>query len=584
VGLKPARIKNQLTVLATEALINMSKIRNFLVALGTIVALGGGAGSYWYFKVFNQTEGVLGAAALVPDQALLATFVSTDNQQWSAANNLGSPAVRDLLGDRASSLQTEILQGSNLSYEADLAPWIDGIMVSLLPPTEVRSQSGQEPNLLIIVGIKDKLKALEFSNKMKSQKDMELKSSDYKGVEMVELSKAGSTSTYSAVLGNYVAFSPEKRSVEWAIDTAKGGASLKDQPGAAKALGNALSLDNSIAQLYIPDYGGLINQQLANSNQPPLSPNVLNQLGALDNVVAGVGVEKEGIRIRALVKLGETQENPQENPFVYESSPGKILNVLPGDTLALLSGQNPQSLWQNVVKQSETNPDLQLVVEGVKRQLEQLQLDPDQDVFSWMTGEFALAALPSADQSILGSIGVAGAIVIESSDPDRTNTMLGKLDQLVEGNLSVEKTEVASKAITYWRLPQGIFQNQAFLGYGWLNPSTLFVALGDTATQSLLQPSTLLTQNPEFQALVSTLPKENGGYFYFKVAGLKEAVQAAAIGGQYQALPVETQALIEAIESVGITTSQPSPEVSQVDVFFHLPPSSAELTPSAEPK
>ena len=46
----------------------------------------------------------------------------------------------------------------------------------------------------------------------------------------------------------------------------------------------------------------------------------------------------------------------------------------------------------------------------------------------------------------------------------------------------------------------------------------------------------------------------------------------------------ELQAVIEAIESVGITTSQPSPEVSQVDVFFHLPPSSAELTPSAEPK
>ncbi|MFZ4664883.1 MAG: DUF3352 domain-containing protein [Prochlorotrichaceae cyanobacterium] len=555
----------------------MSKIRNLLVALGTIVALGAGAGSYWYFKVFNTSGGVLGAAALVPDQALLTTFVSTDDQQWSAANNLGSPAVRDLVGDRASSLQTEILQGSNLSYETDLEPWIDGIMVSVLPPTEVRSQSGQEPNLLIIVGIKDKLKALEFSNKMKSQKDMELKSSDYKGVEMVELSKAGATSTYSAVLGNYVAFSPEKRSVEWAIDTSKGGASLKDQPGAAKALGNGLNLDNSIAQLYIPDYGGLINQQLANSDQPPLSPNALKQLEALDNVVAGIGVEKEGIRIRALVELGETQENP----FVYESSPGKILNVLPGDTLALLSGQNPQSFWQSFVKQSETNPELQVVVEGVKRQLEQLKLDPEQDVFSWMTGEFALAALPSSDKSILGAIGVAGAIVIESNDPDRTNTMLGKLDQLVEGNLTVEKTEVASKAVTYWRLPQGLFANQAFLGYGWLNPTTLFVALGDTAPQSLLQPTALLTQNPEFQSLVTTLPKENGGYFYFKVAGLKEAAQAAEIGGQYQALPVETQALIESVQSVGITTSQPSPQVSQVDVFFHLPPST---DPTPEPQ
>lgn len=406
---------------------------------------------------------------------------------------------------------------------------------------------------------------------------MELKSSDYKGVEMVELSKAGATSTYSAVLGNYVAFSPEKRSVEWAIDTSKGGASLKDQPGAAKALGNGLNLDNSIAQLYIPDYGGLINQQLANSDQPPLSPNALKQLEALDNVVAGIGVEKEGIRIRALVELGETQENP----FVYESSPGKILNVLPGDTLALLSGQNPQSFWQSFVKQSETNPELQVVVEGVKRQLEQLKLDPEQDVFSWMTGEFALAALPSSDKSILGAIGVAGAIVIESNDPDRTNTMLGKLDQLVEGNLTVEKTEVASKAVTYWRLPQGLFANQAFLGYGWLNPTTLFVALGDTAPQSLLQPTALLTQNPEFQSLVTTLPKENGGYFYFKVAGLKEAAQAAEIGGQYQALPVETQALIESVQSVGITTSQPSPQVSQVDVFFHLPPST---DPTPEPQ
>lgn len=588
----------------------MSKVRNWLVGIGAIVlVLGGAGGAYWYFKIFREPSPqarMLGAADLVPDQALMATFVSTDETQWSGIDRLGS-AAQDLLKERVAALQTGVLQGSNLSYEEDLAPWVDGVMVSVLPPTEVKpdptaesreptlepttepganpggetnteepspegspdTQVATETNVLMIMGIKDKLRALEFAQKMRSQPGITLEGFDYQGIEVNKLTQGGEDA-YSAVLGDYVVFSPQRRSVEWAIETAKGGQSLRDQPGAASALQGALDLENPVMQVYIPDYAGLVNQILAeNEGAAPLSPSLREQLSVLDNVVAGISLEETGLRLRALVKL----EN-QTSLFSYRTAPGQVLNFLPGDTLGLISGQDPQSLWQNLVAESENNPDVAVVVEGLKRQLTQLQLDLEQDVLSWMTGEFVVAALPNPPgQGILGSLGVAGAIVLDSGDPERANQTLGKLDGLVEGNLTVEKTETEGKAVTYWRLPQGIFNNQTFLGYGWLSSNTLFVALGDAAIDSLLKPATpRLKDTPEFQSLTSTLPKTNGGYFYFKVADVATSTSLAPIGSQFERLPQETQTLVQAIDSVGITTSQPSNDLNQVDVFLQFAP------------
>lgn len=595
----------------------MSKVRNWLVGIGAIVlVLGGAGGAYWYFKIFREPSPqarMLGAADLVPDQALMATFVSTDETQWSGIDRLGS-AAQDLLKERVAALQTGVLQGSNLSYEEDLAPWVDGVMVSVLPPTEVKpdptaesreptlepttepganpggeanteepspegspdTQVATETNVLMIMGIKDKLRALEFAQKMRSQPGITLEGFDYQGIEVNKLTQGGEDA-YSAVLGDYVVFSPQRRSVEWAIETAKGGQSLRDQPGAASALQGALDLENPVMQVYIPDYAGLVNQILAeNEGAAPLSPSLREQLAVLDNVVAGISLEETGLRLRALVKL----EN-QTSLFSYRTAPGQVLNFLPGDTLGLISGQDPQSLWQNLVAESENNPDVAVVVEGLKRQLTQLQLDLEQDVLSWMTGEFVVAALPNPPgQGILGSLGVAGAIVLDSGDPERANQTLGKLDGLVEGNLTVEKAETEGKAVTYWRLPQGIFNNQTFLGYGWLSSNTLFVALGDAAIDSLLKPATpRLNDTPEFQSLTSTLPKTNGGYFYFKVADVATITSLAPIGSQFERLPQETQTLVQAIDSVGITTSQPSNDLNQVDVFLQFAPPQPPSSP-----
>jgi len=552
------------------------------MAIGAIgLVLGGAGGAYWYFKIFRAPSPqarLLGAADLVPDQALMATFVSTNEDQWSALDRLGSPAVQTLLKERVTTLQTEMLQGSNLSYAEDLAPWVDGVMVSVLPPTEVSAapadpadQTG-ETNLLMVMGIKDKLRALEFSQKMRSQPGVTIEDLDYQGVEVSKLTQGGQDA-YSAVLGDYVVFSPQQRSVEWAIETSKGGNSLRDQPNTQSALQNALNLENPVMQLYIPDYAGLVNQILAqNEGAAPISSSLRDQLAVLDNVVAGVSLEETGLRLRALVKLDE-----KPTIFSYRTAPGQVLNFLPGDTLALISGQDPQTLWKNLVAESENNPDVGVVVEGIKRQLTQLKLDLDQDVLSWMTGEFVVAALPNPpDKGILGSLGLGGAIVLDSSDPDRTNQTLEKLDALVKGNLTVEKKETDGKALTYWRLPQGIFSNQTFLGYGWLSPSTLFVALGDAAIDSLVTPTApRLVDTPDFQSLTGTLPETNGGYFYFKVADAATSASLAPIGSQLQRLPPETQTLVQTIDSVGITTSQPSRDLNQVDLFLQFAPPQA---------
>lgn len=557
----------------------MSKLRNLVLGLGAIVAVGLGAGAYWYFKIFTAVptgqDRLLGAAALVPSQAFLSTFITTDQTQWKPGPNAASAPLYQLMEAHLTSLEDEVLKPANVSYETDLAPWVDGVMVAMLPPTEVESQSS--PNLLLVVGIKDKLQALAFSQKIQNREGTTLTKSTYQGVDLSQVDYQGQSS-YSAVLGDYVVFSPEKRSVEWAIETAQGGESLKTQPGTKEALQGSLELGNPLAQLYISNYGGFLKEAVAQTQGQPLPPEVLEQLATLDHVAAGISLGDTELRLRIQMDVQDDASLPP-----YEPAAGQVLTVFPGDTLALMSGRDPQALWQALKAQEDKQPGLQVLTQGLERQVAQLQLDLEEDVLSWMTGEFALAALP-ASTGVLKDWGMAAAIVVESNNPDRTDRTLKQLESLTQGVLQVETATVNDRPITTWHIAQGLFTDQTILGYGWINPQTLFVGLGDTIqTIMALPPDQSLTRDPSFLDLTSQLPKNNGGYFYMNLEGLQTSLNTSPLGAQIQTLPGETQALAQTVQRLGITTSQPRSDLSQVDVLVQLQPLSQAPQPNQNP-
>ncbi len=282
-----------------------SRSKFLIPAIGAVVVLTGGIAAYMYFKApFGDSAGALGSAKVVPSTALMATYINTDPQAWTKLEQFGTPQAQELVTKSIENFNQDFFKESNISYEKDIKPWVGGVMIAVLPPSAVKpaqfntpaaepnppAKLQSEPNILLVVGIKDKLAALNFGNKLKGQKNAKFQETDYKGEKITETTDKGKP-TYSAVLNNsQLVLAPEKRSVEQAIDTFKGQPSFATKEGASNILSKGVDVQNTLAQIYVPDYAGMVQQLVAASPQATqVPPQTLNQLKQVKSMVAGCG-------------------------------------------------------------------------------------------------------------------------------------------------------------------------------------------------------------------------------------------------------------------------------------------------------
>ncbi|BAY22763.1 hypothetical protein NIES2100_25260 [Calothrix sp. NIES-2100] len=556
-----------------------SKTKFLIPAIGVAVVLTGGIAAYMYFKgsPVSDSAGAIGSAKVVPSSAIMATYISTDPQAWAKLQQFGTTEAQQLVAKGLESFVPEMLKNSNISLEKDIKPWVGGVMVAVLPPNPVQpaqfnppitapngtAKLQSKPNLLQVVVIKDKLAALNFFNKLKAQKDIQFQETEYKGVKITETTDQGQA-TYSVVLNeSQLVLAPQKQAIEQVIDTFKGQPSFASKEGANSILSKSVDVKNTLAQIYIPDYGDMALQlAAANSQVSKLPPQSLKQLQQVKSVVAGVGVDDAGLRFKAIANL-----DPQLKTFQYQNTPAKIVGQLPSDTFALVNGQGISSAWSTVLKQSKDYPEFNQTVAQVRQQIKSFaNLDLDKEILGWMDGEFAVGAMPS-NQGILGSFGVGGAFLFKTSDRKTAESTLSKLDELIKKRLvNVAQRNIGGKNITEWQIPQ----QGALLAHGWLDQDTVFVALGSPITNAIADNKNQSLDNSDtFKAVTGSLQKPNGGYFYLDMDKTMTIVNGFP---PIQPVPPQAIAILSSIRGLGVTATSPDKSISQVEMLLALKP------------
>lgn len=385
---------------------------------------------------------------------------------------------------------------------------------------------------------------------------------DYKGVKIFE-STGKNGKNYTAILGDHLIVSDAKKSVELAIDTYKGEPSFASQEGVSSMLKQGVDVQNPVVQVYIPNYGGLIQQLIANSpNATVLPPETFNQLKMVKSLAAGVGIDNSGIRMKAVAKI-----DPALNLVEYKPSPGKVISQFPLDTVALVSGQGINRGWSAVITQTKAYPEFQQQVDQMRQQFKtNLNLDLDEDVFGWMDGEFALGAV-SANQGVLAQLGFGGALVLKTSDRQTAENTLAKINELAKTNsINVTQRNIQGKTITEWSSPG----QEAWLGYGWLDGESLFIATGGSVVDAMASNSQSLENSPYFKAVTNTLPKPNGGYFYLDMDKTMALMNRNLASSQASTIPPEASAFLNSIRGIGLTATQPDSSTSQMEVLLAL--------------
>ncbi|MTJ11715.1 DUF3352 domain-containing protein [Anabaena sp. UHCC 0187] len=546
------------------------KKSSFLIpVIGTAVILAGGIAAYMYLKGGADSSSPLSSAKLVPGTALMAAYIDTNPESWNKLQQFGTPQAQKILGKELENFNQQMLNDSKISYEADIKPWVGGVMIAVLPPdakkvSQTNLRSPEEPNILLVVGIKDKIAALKFANKLKDQKNVKVQESDYKGQKIIETTGQGQP-TYTTVLNNdHLLFTSNKQAVEKAIDTYKGEPSFATKEGANDILRKGVDVKNSLAQVYVPDYANMVQKLTTfNPQSKQLPPQTLAQIKQVKSLTAGVGVDDGGLRVKAIVNL-----DPQLNKFQYQTSAAKIVGQFPTETLALVSGQGISKSWQTLVEQSKDYPELNQGLQQARTQLKAVQIDLDKDIFGWMNGEFGLGAIQS-NQGLLANVGFGGALVLDTSDRKTAEATLTKLDNLAkQQSLNVAQKNIGGKNVTEWQIPQ----QGALMSHGWLDDDTVFLAIGGPLAETLAaRKGAALDQSDTFKTVTGSLQTPNGGYFYLDMDKTTTIIERLA--AQSQPLPSEATAILASIRGIGVTVNSPSKSMTQMEMLLSLKPS-----------
>lgn len=157
-------------------------------------------------------------AQLIPQEALVTLYISTNSQDWQQIKKLAPPEAQSLLKHELNTFISQMAVLKEFNYQQDIRPWIGNVMLAFLPKNNFEFEGDRE-NYLLIVGIKNKIKLLNFANKLENQNNQQIESNNYKNIPILKITDSESSILFLAILKNQLLVSSHTEILESALDT-----------------------------------------------------------------------------------------------------------------------------------------------------------------------------------------------------------------------------------------------------------------------------------------------------------------------------------------------------------------------------
>lgn len=547
---------------------------SLLLTLGTTgVLIGGGIAAYWLL-----TQGQLSSRDLppgvniIPQDALFAVSLTTDTKQWEKLRSFGTKETQAELDKNLAQLRDRFLTSNGYEFEKDIAPWVgEQVTIAVLNDaaktaqqpvaTDVNSPRGSQ-SLVVVLPVKNPEKAASILTQPRKSLSGKFDERNYNGIAIKETETSNNEKlSYSLIDGKYLVITDNPKATEKTIDAFKNKQSLANGSSFTEQFSKVATYQ-PLAQFYV-NIPAAARLATASGNRQ-LPTQVLAQLQNNQGLAGTISLENSGIRLRGISWL-----NPNSQRLLaVENKAGKMQNLLPAETLMMLSGGNLQRSWADYVLTSQGNALSPVEPDNLRKGVKSLtnnEIDLDKDLLSWMGGEFAFSIMPSTPkEGAHEDFRAALVFMVQASDRKRADESLKKIDDVMKNQFQfqVQPTTVSEKPVVNWIGPLGTLTASR----GWLDNDVAFFILGAPVTDKIVPKAhTTLASSSPFQQAVPAEPNPTNGQFFLDVE------RASKYFPLYVVLPNQKY-LVDATRTVGMTTAVSDSRSNRFDLFLTFKP------------
>ncbi|MCC3500379.1 MAG: DUF3352 domain-containing protein [Microcoleus sp. PH2017_15_JOR_U_A] len=519
-------------------------------------------------------------AVVVPQDAMMALSITTDESQWNRLREFGTPESKASFERFLSELRDRLLTSNGYAYQQDIQPWVGNtVMVAFLRnktaiPVPPRAPNAPPPqpiqqSVAIILPISNPIKAKELLAKPRPLNQGKMVERNYKGVQVTETQGIPDRNFSVAVLGtNYLAVTTDPTATDRIIDTYKGEPSLAKTPGYGDAIQQIKDV-GAFGQIYV-NMPVAAAFTAANSSRE-ISVENLEKLQQNQGFATTATLDADGIGFKSISWL----KPDSTTRIAVENNALKMANRLPNNTIMMVSGGNLQRLWQDYVLGADANPlapiNPQVLRTGLKSTTGQ---DLDKDFINWMAGEFSLSLIPAPAQNPKDKFAAGFVFMVETNNRGAANKSLKQLDEMMKTKgFRVEEIQVGGQPATQWKSPFGGIT----VTRGWMK-DVLFITVGAPVVDAIVPaPTSPLLSSELFQKTVRSQLKPHNGNFFIDTESAFNPKNLAL-----PEFPPNQKIWIDATRSIGITAAVIGDRTTRYDAFVGLKKSD-QSTPSPKP-
>ncbi|MBD2438016.1 DUF3352 domain-containing protein [Nostoc sp. FACHB-110] len=478
------------------------------IAAGAIALVLIAIAGFWFFSktpvnIVTSTTSEPGAAIFVSKLSPVMVSLLTNPDRLQALEREGE----------ISKIKTSLLTKSGIEYQKDIQPWLGNEITLAVTTTDLDrdSANGQQPGYLMALATTQQDKSREFVELLFSKRVLagaKLDAEEYQGVKVFYDNQLA-----AAVVGDgFVLFANNPSVVKDAINNVQApDLNLTSSPQYQKALQQLPSASLAVAFLNFPIIAQWQGLELAEPTY--------------DSQIVSLGLNSKGLLAETSF-LTTSELTPPTTPL---TKPVEALKYIPASAGLAISGANLSNLgdsnlakfWTQIktaISGSETD-----VISRLVQPLTEVQktwgINFNQDVFSWVKGEYAIALLPRTGQILPDWI-----FVVEKTE--EVPEGIAKLDAIASSKglssstLSLDKqkisawTELTAKPTQIQDRPSFTLEAKAQGIHTTLENYEIFASDLATMNQVLAAKEKSLLDERNFQNSVAAIPQPNQGYVY----------------------------------------------------------------------